>query len=521
MSRRPKGLHRRVRSTVALSLAAGVLGLAGPAAAITHTFTFRDTLLPREGGAALVPVYNGAGSATILTQGMTGFVNGSYVTQTITARACASQPTVRAWSFPAQGGLRHPNMAPVIASGSYTLSMLVRFNPQTGGYARLVDFSNSTLDTGIYELGGGVSFYPVGTYAAGSFVQAEDTFVTLTRDATTRVVNLYINGVASGTYTDSTDLYAPASGTLYFFMDNTTGSAAISESNAGVVSYLQIADAPITPTAVVASLGEICVAVRCGNGVLEAGEGCDSGAGNGSTTCDSMCRIRSGNPCNAAAPGATGNASCASMNCLTTGVPAPGRCAQCTSNAQCSGDTPVCNAATNLCVACNASGAGACNAGLVCDPSSGRCVTMLDAGAVDSGTDTGPADTGPADTGPADTGPADTGARDVGVGDGSVTIDAGGLDAGVADAGVRDVGVDSGAMADAGVEVDSGKVDSGKVDAGEVDAGLMDVTDEGSCGCRTTRPSSSGPALASALAALTWLTIARRRRNGATGTERR
>jgi len=486
---------------VALSLAASVLGLAGPAGAITHTFTFRDTLLPREGGAALVPVFNGSGAPTILTQGMAGFVNGSFVTQTITARACASRPTVRAWSFPAQGGLRHPNMAPVIASGSYTLSMLVRFNPQTGGYARLVDFSNSTLDTGIYELGGGVSFYPVGTYAAGSFVQAEDTFVTLTRDAATRVVNLYINGVASGTYTDSTDLYAPASGTLYFFMDNTTGSAAISESNAGVVSYLQIADAPISPTAVVASLGEICVAVRCGNGVLEAGEGCDSGAGNGSTACDSMCRIRSGNPCNATAPGATGNASCASMTCLTAGVPAPGRCVQCTTNAQCSGDTPVCNA-SNVCVA------------------------MLDAGVVDSGAtdtgpadtgpadtgpaDTGPADTGPADTGPADTGPVDTGARDVGVTDGPVMADAGGSDSGALDAGARDVGVDVGTAVDAGVEVDAGKLDAGGVDAGE-----RELADGGSCGCRTTRPSSAGGGLASALTALAWLTIARRRKHGA------
>nr|MBK7066618.1 hypothetical protein [Deltaproteobacteria bacterium] len=368
-------------------------------------------------------------------------------------------------------------MAPVIASGSYTLSMLVRFNPQTGGYARLVDFSNSTLDTGIYELGGGVSFYPVGTYAAGSFVQAEDTFVTLTRDATTRVVNLYINGVASGTYTDSTDLYAPASGTLYFFMDNTTGSAAISESNAGVVSYLQIADAPISPTAVVASLGEICVAVRCGNGVLEAGEGCDSGAGNGSTECDSMCRIRSGNPCNATAPGATGNASCASMTCLTAGVPAPGRCVQCTTNAQCSGDTPVCNAATNVCVA------------------------MLDAGVVDSGA----TDTGPADTGPADTGPADTGVRDVGVIDGAVTVDAGGLDAGVLDAGTPDAGAP-----------DAGAPDAGAPDVGTApDAGEVELADGGSCGCRTTRPSSAGGGLASALTALAWLTIARRRKRGA------
>jgi MYXO-CTERM domain-containing protein len=78
------------------------------------------------------------------------------------------------------------------------------------------------------------------------------------------------------------------------------------------------------------------------------------------------------------------------------------------------------------------------------------------------------------------------------------------------DSGARDVGVDTGTTVDVGVEVDAGKVD-----AGEVDAGLMELTDEGSCGCRTTRPSSAGGGLASALTALAWLTIARRRRQGA------
>ena len=451
-----------VRTSAALAIAVGLLSLASPAGAITHTYTFRDTLLPREGGTALVPVFNGGGSPAILTEGTPSFQNGSFVTQTITARACASQPGVRAWSFPAQGGFRYPNMAPVIATGSYTISMLVRFNPQSGGFARLVDFSNSTLDTGIYELAGGVSFYPVGTFAAGSFVQNEDTFVTLTRDATTRVVSLFINGVASGTYTDTTDLYAQAGGALYFFLDNTIGAAAISESNPGVVSYLQIADAPITPSQVIDSLGDICVAVRCGNGVLEVGEGCDSGMGNGSTTCDAMCRVRSGSPCNAAAPGVIGNESCASGTCVTAGVPTPGVCAQCTANAQCSGATPVCNAATNICVGCR--GTGDCAAGLVCDSASGRCSTMLDSGVADVGV----------------------------------------ADVGVADVGVADVGV-----ADVGVAVDASRAVD--VSAG-FDAGTFAPADQGACACRAARPGPSGGGSVTVLAALAALTIGRRRR---------
>jgi hypothetical protein len=299
------------------------------AQAVTHTFTFRGSFAPIEGGTALVPVYNGGPSASVLTNGDPAFVNGRFVTQTISATACPSPPTVQGWSFPERGGLRHPNMAPVVASGSYTISMLVRFDPLSTGYVRLIDFSNSTLDTGIYVLNNGVSFYPVGTYAMDSFATGRDTFITLTRDALTRAVNLYINGNPAGTYTDAMDLYAPASGTLYFFLDNTTGSAAITESAAGTVAYIQVRDAPIAPTAVAASLADICQTVRCGDGVLNPGEGCDSGSPQGNATCDGTCRVRSGSPCNAAAPGATGGASCASELCLTAGVPAPGRCVDC------------------------------------------------------------------------------------------------------------------------------------------------------------------------------------------------
>ncbi len=73
----------------------------------------------------------------------------------------------------------------------------------------------------------------------------------------------------------------------------------------------------------------ICVpANACGNGVLEAGEGCDTGVGNGTpgNKCAADCKITNGNPCNATAPGATGNASCESGLCNTSGG-APGVCA--------------------------------------------------------------------------------------------------------------------------------------------------------------------------------------------------
>ena len=108
---------------IASTLAVVVAWQAGQAeAAATETYLFHDSFDPNEGaGNVLVPVYNGTG--TILTTGDPGFVNGAFVTETISASACASTPTVRAWSFPEKSGLRHDNTTPNIVTGSYSISM--------------------------------------------------------------------------------------------------------------------------------------------------------------------------------------------------------------------------------------------------------------------------------------------------------------------------------------------------------------------------------------------------------------
>jgi cysteine-rich repeat protein len=284
-------MRRSWRTVVAgVPLVAGLVLAAGPAAAqVTETYLFRDSFAPIEGaGNVLVPVSNATG--TIVTSGP-DFRDGAFVTETISASACPSTPTIRAWSFPDRGGLRHDNAMPAVVSGSYSISMLMRYNPMDTGYARLIDFSNSTQDTGIYKLGDGVSFYPVGTFAAGSFVQDQDVFVTITRDAGTQLVSLYIDGMPAGTYTDTGDLYAPSATVLYFLMDNTTGAAAIGETDPGVIAYLQVRSTPMTPEEVTASLADICGAVACGDGVVTAGEDCDDGNTMPGDGCSPSCRV--------------------------------------------------------------------------------------------------------------------------------------------------------------------------------------------------------------------------------------
>ena len=232
-------------TTIGLATAASV------ALAAADTYTFRDTLGSAEGsGNTLVSTFNNG-----------AFVDGSFVDTVIDANVCPSTPTVRGWAFPQYGGLRTPNTSPVIVGGSYTISMIVKFNPMGSGYARLIDFSNSTLDDGIYELNGGVSFYPVGNYAPGSFVDDRYSFVTITRDAATQMVSLFIGTTPAGTYHDTGNIYVPLAQNVFFLMDNTTGSAAIAESRPGIITYLKLIDAPVTAGEIAALQTEACTIV--------------------------------------------------------------------------------------------------------------------------------------------------------------------------------------------------------------------------------------------------------------------
>jgi cysteine-rich repeat protein len=274
-----------VASIVAIVTA---LGGARSAQAATDTYRFRDKLQSDEGapGNVLVPTFNNG-----------DFQSGTFVDTVIDANACSNTPTVRGYSFPAFGGLRSPNNAPVLVGESYTISLIVKFSPLRSGYTRLIDFSNSTLDDGIYVLNNGISFYPVGTYAPGSFADDRFSVLTLTRDAATNVVSLFIGLTAAGTYEDTGKRYVPSAGNMHFFMDNTTGAAAVSESSAGIVTFLRVSDRPIAAASLAQTIADACQAVACGNAKLEPGEGCDDGNNVDGDGCSSTCKIENGLAC--------------------------------------------------------------------------------------------------------------------------------------------------------------------------------------------------------------------------------
>ncbi len=81
----------------------------------------------------------------------------------------------------------------------------------------------------------------------------------------------------------------------------------------------------------ICDLGVCSAPLTCGNGRLEAGEGCDDSGTMAGDGCNSACKIEDNNPCNYNPLGLVHNESCAGMFCdETNGV--PGSSGTCTTN---------------------------------------------------------------------------------------------------------------------------------------------------------------------------------------------
>jgi hypothetical protein len=94
----------------------------------------------------------------------------------------------------------------VTATGSYTIQVV--FTPTTvSGYQKILDFKNRTSDDGLYSLNGTLLFFgSSGTGTAVSIKAGQSEDVVLTRDASSKVVTGYVNGVKQFSFTDTTGL---------------------------------------------------------------------------------------------------------------------------------------------------------------------------------------------------------------------------------------------------------------------------------------------------------------------------
>ena len=142
---------------------------------------------------------------------------GSYGVQTVgtTAGDCL---TSNSFCFNDGGGLKYSNSGLILSS--YTINMFFRFTT-LGGYARVIDFSHSAADAGVYFLGNCLNLYPNGNVGACPYFNTNTYYLlTFVRDGGTNIISVYVDGIIFGTYNDVGNLYRPGSATspIIFFI---------------------------------------------------------------------------------------------------------------------------------------------------------------------------------------------------------------------------------------------------------------------------------------------------------------
>lgn len=212
-------------SLVAASLACGVQ--AASAATLTGDYQFADT---RASSCCAAPALSDIGSGNVFI----GEDVGGSLRQVLT--------------FPKGNGLSLSSGG-VISPDSYSIAVLLRFQ-ETSGFRKIIDFKGASSDSGLYNLSGQLSFFPVVTGASTPppFEPNKYVQVVLTRDAATKEVIGYVDGAQQLQFTDTNDLgvVGPAA-TVRFFKDD---DAVPNEDSAGAVARIRVYDGPLSSSEV-------------------------------------------------------------------------------------------------------------------------------------------------------------------------------------------------------------------------------------------------------------------------------
>lgn len=153
------------------------------------------------------------------------------------------------YSFGVNQGLR---LAGAFANpGQYSIEMKFNFS-SVDGWRKIVDFSNLSLDDGLYNYYTALQFVDLHTSIfsngpEGAFAPGADVQLILTRNGSSKQVVGYINGIEQINFTDSADqaVFPGAGGTANFFIDDAATGG--SEASAGVADFIRLYDIVLSP----------------------------------------------------------------------------------------------------------------------------------------------------------------------------------------------------------------------------------------------------------------------------------
>lgn len=177
---------------------------------------------------------------------------------TIPQTTCPDTPSVDLTHFDEGSGFK----AQSFFTETYSIEIIFRFEA-LAGYQRIIDFSNSLSDNGIYSYSDCLNFYPTGNIGPcpGAFDLINYKQLVLTRDGTTDTMKVYFNGSLFTTFYDASNHYTIGSApndSIKFFVDDVVVP---SEEEAGNVALIRLADFVYSPAEVGASFDDFCTRI--------------------------------------------------------------------------------------------------------------------------------------------------------------------------------------------------------------------------------------------------------------------
>jgi len=147
------------------------------------------------------------------------------------------------YTFGANQGL---TLSGVFSSGSSYSVAIQSYFTTVGGYRKMVDFADRSVDAGYYNINGQGQLYSLAAGPSGAYSANTLAFTVLTRDATTQLFSFYVNGVLQNTVADLGGFgdFSASGGLARFFEDDLrTGQA---EAAGGFVNYIATYDRALT-----------------------------------------------------------------------------------------------------------------------------------------------------------------------------------------------------------------------------------------------------------------------------------
>ncbi len=173
----------------------------------------------------------------------------------VTSNGICGSDSANTFKFNSGGGIQYLNAG--LVSKSYTINVFFKFNA-LGGWSRIIDFSNSTADAGIYLLGDCLNFFPNGNVGPCPYFKDSIFYLlSFVRDSATKVIKVYVDGSLFSSYNDVNDTYISANGTtpVNFFRDD---NAVPCEVKSGSIKYLTLSHDTLSATQIDSIWRNIC-----------------------------------------------------------------------------------------------------------------------------------------------------------------------------------------------------------------------------------------------------------------------